>query len=87
MNKGFDVVQFGSNIRELLKHTSLINTFRVLFKIGEEFYLIDLHLLPHEIEEDLVSENECPNYSVRDGHWSTKKQHLVYKTFLDMVEN
>ena len=88
MNKGFDVVQFGSNIRELLKHTSLINALRGFVQNrGAEFYLIDLHLLPHEIEEDLVSENECPNYSARDGHWSTKKQHLVYKTFLDMVEN
>ena len=63
MNKGFDVVQFGSNIRELLKHTSLINQLRGFVQNREEFYLIDLHLLPHEIEEDLVSENECPNYS------------------------
>ena len=87
MNKGFDVVQFGSNIRELLKHTSLINSLRGFVQNkGAEFYFVDLHLFPHHIEEDLVSEKECENYSARDGHWPIKKQHLVYKTFLQMYE-
>ena len=37
--------------------------------------------------EESIPEEECPNIPARDGHWSARRQHLIYKKFIELYEN
>ena len=34
-----------------------------------------------------IPDSECPDIPPRDDHWGAKKQHLIYKNFINIYEN
>ena len=37
--------------------------------------------------ENSLTDEECPNIPARDGHWSARRQHLIYKKFVKLYED
>ena len=82
---------FGSRKDTVIDQIRSIYAIEGLCKdLNVDFYYENFYTFFNKKYKDLeetIPEEECPNIPARDGHWSARRQHLIYKKFIELYEN
>ena len=87
----YESILYGSRLNERLRMIRNLCSIQGLCKqLGVEFYYqtFSNHFTKKANQEAYsIPDNECIDIPARDQHWSTKRQHLIFKKFIQLYEN
>lgn len=90
-NKLMKAWLFGSRKNNLMNYIKGLAAIQGLCTmLGVEFYYLSFdqfHNKDSVEESERIPDEICPDIPARDDHWSAKRQHLIYKKFIDLYEN